>query len=378
MINRQRLSDGFARLAAINSPPLREGAIARHLVECLQHLGGEVCFDKAAASTGGEVGNLVACFPATGKETEPLLFSVHMDTVEPGGQVEPVLRDGVFYSAGDTVLGADDKAGVAELLEALEVVREQGIPHGPIEVVISIAEEIGLVGAKHLDYGLLKARRGFALDTQGVDQMVLKAPGANRMKVEITGLAAHAGLAPELGMSAIQTAALAIARMQLGRIDHETTANIGRIDGGVATNIVPQQVTLQGEARSHDPHKLQAQTEHMLACFEEAADAMAREIDGRRVRPVVSAEVKADFARMAVAEEAPVVQLARSAAAAVGQDLLVRLGGGGSDANIFNAHGIEMIILATGMEGVHTHDESVAVADMVHVTELLVEIIRQA
>jgi tripeptide aminopeptidase len=198
------------------------------------------------------------------------------------------------------------------------------------------------------------------------------------MKVEITGLAAHAGLAPELGMSAIQTAAMAIARMQLGRIDHETTANIGRIEGGVATNIVPQKVTLQGEARSHDPHKLQAQTEHMLTCFEEAADAMAREIGGKLVRPVVSAEVKADFARMAVAEEAPVVQLARSAAAAVGQDLVVRLGGGGSDANIFNAHGIEMIILATGMQGVHTHDESVAVADMAHVTELLVEIIRQA
>ncbi len=378
MINRQRISDGFARLAAINSPPLQESAIAGHLADHLRRLGGEVRFDDAGARAGGEVGNLVALFPATGKTSEPLLFSVHMDTVEPGGQVEPVLRDGVFYSAGDTVLGADDKAGIAELLEALEVVREQNIPHGPIEVVISIAEEIGLVGAKHLDYGVLKARRGYALDTQGTDQMVLKAPGANRMKIEITGLAAHAGLAPELGISAIQTAALAIGGMKLGRLDHETTANIGRIEGGVASNIVPQKVTIQGEARSHDPRKLQLQTEHMLACFENAADRMAREIDGRQVRPTVHAEVKADFPRMAVGEGAPVVQLARSAAAAVGQDLKIRLGGGGSDANIFNDHGIEMIILATGMEGVHTHDESVAVDDMVHVAELLVEIIRQA
>ena len=378
MINQQRLADEFARLASINSPPLRESAIARYLEERLQRLGGKVCFDNAAAATGGEVGNLVAYFPGTGKATDPLLFSVHMDTVEPGGPVEPVLRDGVFYSAGDTVLGADDKAGIAELIEALEVAHEQGIAHGPIEVVVAIAEEIGLVGAKHLDYGLLKARKGFALDTQGVDQMVLKAPGANRMKVEITGLAAHAGLAPELGISAIQTAALALGRMQLGRIDYETTANIGRIEGGVASNIVPQKVLLEGEARSHDPHKLREQTEHMLACFEEAADNMAREIDGRQVRPVVSVEVKADFPSMAIAEDAPIVNLARSAAAAVGHDLKVRLGGGGSDANIFNGHGIEMIILATGMEGVHTHDESVAVADMVHVTELLVEIIRQA
>lgn len=378
MINQQRLADEFARLAAINSPPLRESVIARYLEGRLQRLGGEVCFDNAAATTGGEVGNLIASFPGTGKETEPLLFSVHMDTVEPGGQVVPVLRDGVFYSSGDTILGADDKAGIAELIEALEVAHEQGIPHGPIEVVVAIAEEIGLVGAKHLNYGLLKARRGFALDTGGVDQMVLKAPGANRMKVEITGLAAHAGLAPELGISAIQTAALALGRMQLGRIDYETTANIGRIEGGVASNIIPQKVLLEGEARSHDPQKLKVQTEHMLACFEEAAENMAREIDGRRVRPVVSAEVKADFQSMAIAEDAPTVTLAMSAAAALGHDLKVRLGGGGSDANIFNGHGIEMIILATGMEGVHTHDESVAVADMVHATELLIEIIRLA
>ncbi|MGK2904899.1 MAG: M20/M25/M40 family metallo-hydrolase [Desulfuromonadales bacterium] len=378
MINQQRLADEFARLAAINSPPLRESDIARYLEERLQRLGGEVCFDNAAATTGGEVGNLIASFPGTGKETEPLLFSVHMDTVEPGGQVVPVLRDGVFYSSGDTILGADDKAGIAELIEALQVAHEQGIPHGPIEVVVAIAEEIGLIGAKHLDYGLLKARRGFALDTGGIDQMVLKAPGANRLKVEISGLAAHAGLAPELGISAIQTAALAISRMQLGRIDYETTANIGRIEGGVASNIIPQKVLLEGEARSHDPHKLKVQTEHMLACFEDAAGNMTREIDGRRVRPVVNAVVKADFQSMAIAEDAPTVTLAMSAAAAVGHDLRVRLGGGGSDANIFNGHGIEMIILATGMEGVHTHHESVAVADMVHATELLIEIIRQA
>ena len=378
MISQQRLTDEFARLASINSPPLRESAISRYLEDRLKQLGAEVRFDNAAAITGGEVGNLIAYFPGTGKVTEPLLFSVHMDTVEPGGQVEPVLRNGVFYSAGDTVLGADDKAGIAELLEALEVAREQGIEHGPIEVVVTIAEEIGLVGAKHLDYGLLKARRGFALDTKGVDQMVLKAPGANRLKIEISGLAAHAGLAPELGISAIQTAALALGRMQLGRIDQETTANIGRIEGGVASNIVPQKVLLEGEARSHDPNKLQAQTEHMLACFEEAADNMAREIGGKQVRPVVNAKVMADFPSMAIAEDAPIVTLAKSAAAAAGHDLKVRLGGGGSDANIFNGHGIEMIILATGMEGVHTHDESVAVTDMVHVTELLIEIIRQA
>jgi len=378
MINQQRLSEEFVRLAVINSPPLKESTIATYLAGRLQRFGAEVRFDNAADATGGEVGNLVATLPGTGKATDPLLFSVHMDTVEPGGQVEPVLRDGVFYSAGETVLGADDKAGIAELFEALEVVREQKIPHGPMEIVITIAEEIGLVGAKHFDYSMVTARRGYALDTEGVDLMVLQAPGANHLKVDIEGLASHAGMVPELGVSAIQTAALAISRMRLGRIDHETTANIGRIEGGVARNIVPQHLSIVGEARSHDSQKLQKQTEHMLACFEEAAEQMAQTINGELVRPQINAKVSSDFPSMSVTEDASVVKLARAAASAVGHDLNVRLGGGGSDANIFNAHGVEMIILATGMTRVHTHDESVAVADMIHVTELLVEIIRQA
>ncbi|MHB8709716.1 MAG: M20/M25/M40 family metallo-hydrolase [Desulfuromonadales bacterium] len=378
MINRQRLSDEFARLAAITSPPLREGAIARYLAERLAALGAEILFDRADQATGGEIGNLIAHFPAAGRNSDPLLLSVHMDTVEPGGEVVPVLNDGVFTSASGTILGADDKAGIAELIEALEVVREQGIPRGPLEVVVTIAEEIGLVGAKHLDYSLLRARHGFALDTTGMGHMVLRAPGANRIRVEIAGREAHAGVAPEQGVSAIQTAALALAEMQLGRIDVETTANFGRIEGGVACNIIPGRVSLEGEARSHDPAKLEAQTAHMVACFERAADRMTRTIGGESVRPQVQIEIQPDYPRMAVAEDASVVRLAQAAALAAGQTLAIKLVGGGSDANIFNAHGIEAIILATGMCDVHSPKESVAVDDMVTVAELLVEIIRRA
>lgn len=378
MINQQRLAEEFARLAAINSPPLREQDIAGYLEQRLRKLGAEVVFDQAAAATGGEVGNLVARFPAAGKETDPVLFSVHMDTVEPGGQVVPVLNNGLFTSAGDTILGADDKAGIAELIEALEVVREQGIPHGAIELVVTIAEEIGLVGAKHFDFGLIRSRRAYALDTPGIDWMVLRAPAANRLRIEILGREAHAGVAPEAGLSAIQTAGLALAEMRLGRIDAETTANIGRIEGGVACNIVPRRVFLEGEARSHDPQKLQAQTEHMIACFERAADTMTREIGGQPCRPTIAIEVQPDYPQMRVAEDAPVVELARRAASMAGHDLKIRIGGGGSDANIFNANGIATIILGTGMQHVHSASEQVAVADMVHVTELLVQIIRLA
>ncbi len=378
MINQQRLADEFAWLASINSPPLRESVIAKYLSERLEQLGAVVQFDDAATATGGEVGNLVAKLPAVGSDAEPILFSVHMDTVEPGGQVEPVLRDGVFYSAGETILGADDKAGVAELIEALEVVREQKIPHGPIEVVMTIAEEIGLVGAKNFNYELISSRRGYALDTPGIDWMVLRAPAANRLFIEITGRESHAGVAPEQGLSAILTAARAIEPMQLGRIDHETTANIGRIEGGVACNIVPRNVRLEGEARSHDQEKLRVQTEHMRDCFQQAAQSMSCEIDGQTVQPQVVFDVQPDYPSMLVAEEAPVVSLAKAAAAAAGHDLKVRVGGGGSDANMFNAHGIETIILGTGMQRVHSVEEHVAVNDMAHVAELLVEIIRHA
>lgn len=378
MINRERLCREFHCLAAISSPSLGEGTIARYLTERFRALGAEVLDDGAAARIGGEVGNLIARFPANGRESEPLMLSVHMDTVEPCAGVEPVLVDGIFTSAGETILGADDKAGIAEILEALEVVREQGLTHGPLEVVVTVAEEIGLTGAKALDRSLLRARRGIALDTSGVDLVINQAPCANKLRFTITGREAHAGIAPEQGISAIEVAARAIAMMKLGRIDAMTTANIGRISGGQATNIVPRHVTVDGEARSHEPEKLVAQTRHMVECFEEAAVALTRVIDGIPVRPELLAEITDDYPRMAVPANAAVVRLIDAAAARLGRRIEVRAAGGGSDANIFNGHGIETVILGTGMSNVHTVDEFVRVDDMVRVAELLVEIIGAA
>jgi tripeptide aminopeptidase len=377
MVKQDRITNEFMRQASISSPSLAEGAMAVYLTERFSQLGADVVFDRADQSTGGEVGNLVARFPGT-RAGEPLLFSVHMDTVCPCENVEPILDNGVIRSAGSTILGADDKAGIAELIEALEVVREEQIQHGPLEVVVTIAEEAGLIGAKHFDHSLVRSRRGFALDTPGVDWMVRRAPGANRMEIEVAGRAAHAGVEPEKGLSAIRVAAEAVSRMKLGRIDVETTANIGAITGGVATNIVPESVRLKGEARSHNPDKLSAQTSHMLECFEQAADALTMTIDGQTVRATVQATVHPDFPSMAVSEDAGIVKLAHAAAAALGRQMNDRLGGGGSDANIFNGYGIETVIIGTGMQDVHSTSESVAVADMVRVAEFLVEVIRIA
>lgn len=377
MVNRERITEEFMRQAAISSPSLKESAMAQYLEKRFAGMGAEVVYDVAAGRVGGEVSNLIARFPGS-RDGEPFLFSVHMDTVVPCDHVEPVLIDGVVRTAGETVLGADDKAGIAELIEALEVVREQGIEHAPLEVVVTIGEEIGLVGAKHLDYSLVRSKRGIALDTPGVDWIVRRAPGANRFEVTVYGQAAHAGVAPEKGVSAIEVAARAVARMRLGRIDFETTANIGTINGGLATNIVAEKVILSGEARSHDAEKLADQTAHMLACFEEAADEMVREIDGTVVRASIKSEVRPDFPRMAVAADAAIVDLANRAAANIGREMRDRLGGGGSDANIFNENGIEMVIIGTGMQNVHSTDEEVAVADLMAVAEFLVEVIREA
>jgi len=378
MIDVERLCAEFSRQAAIASPSYHEGEIARYLAKRLRELGAEVVFDEAGTRVGGEVGNLVARFPATGKEGEPLLFSLHMDTVSPCRGVVPVLQDGRFVSAGETILGADDKAGIAELFEALAVVREQQIPHVPLEVVVTICEEVGLVGAKQFDPRLVEARRALALDTSGVDRLIHRAPGANKLRIEVLGREAHAGIAPEKGVSAIEVVSRAIARMPLGRIDAQTTANIGTIHGGEATNIVAKRVVVEGEARSHCADTLKRQTAAMVACFEQAADELSRELDGERFRPQVKCEVLSDYPIMHVPLDAPVIGLVEQACAGLGRNLEVTMAGGGSDANIFNQAGIETVILGTGMDRVHTVDETVTVADLVKVSELLVEVIRRA
>ena len=376
-INPQRVIEEFSNQAAISSPSRCEGAMSRYLQQRFARLGGQVTEDNTLAQTGSECGNLLVRFPGT-RAGAPLLLAVHMDTVEPAEGVVPVLEDGVFRSRGETILGADDKAGIVEIIEALEVLQENQIPYPPLEVLVTVCEEIGLVGAKHFDYGQLKSRRGLALDTAGVDVCIHRAPSAKRIVVEITGKEAHAGIAPEKGVSAIEVAAHAIAGMRLGRIDDETTANIGLIEGGQAINIVPRSVKLEGETRSHDLSKLAIQSEHMLSCFEQAAQGLARTIDGHSFIPRVSSRVEDDYPAMHVPQEAGILGLLREASAELGRSLDIRSAGGGSDANIFNGHGIETVILGTGMQQVHTVDEQVAVDDMVRVAELLVAVLRRA
>mgnify|MGYP001492492077 CR=1 FL=1 len=377
MINQQRIIDEFTKQAAIDSPSYKEKAIADYLEKRFQTLAADVEFDAIGPKIGSESGNLIARLPGD-KEGEPLLISLHMDTVTPAVNVEPVLNDGVFTSAGETILGADDKAGIVEAIEAIEVLREQKISHVPLEIVVTVCEEQGLLGAKHLDFSKLTAKRGVALDTTGIDIVINLTPAAIRFKIDIFGHEAHAGVCPEQGVSAIEIASKAIAKMPLGRIDHETTANIGTIEGGLASNIVARQVTLHGEVRSHNADKLRIQTELIVNALEEEVDKASTEINGEVKHASMAIELKEDFPLMQVADDASILQIIKQAGSALARPHQIRAAGGGSDANVYNGHGIDMVILGTGMDKVHTINEQVKVEDMVKVSELLVEIIRRA
>ncbi len=377
MINQQRLADEFFRLASIDSPSYQEASIAAYLHQRFSQLGATLEVDTVGATIGSDSGNMVARFPGT-RAGDPFVISVHMDTVSPAENVQPVLKDGIFTSAGNTILGADDKAGIAELIEAIEVLNEHNIPYGPLEVVITVCEELGLLGAKAFDFSTLKGKRGIALDTTGIDRIITRAPAANRMKIDIYGLEAHAGVCPEQGISAIAIASKAIARMTLGRVDEHTTSNIGTINGGIATNIIPGQVSLRGEVRSHAPERLQQVTEAIIRCFEEEVYSSSVVVDGKTRLASMAIEIKEDFPAMQIAETAPIVQLVVNAGKTLQRPQQIAAAGGGSDANIFNGQGIDMVILGTGMAKVHTPQEQVAVADMEKVSSLLVEIIRNA
>ena len=377
MINRQRICDEFARLAAIDSPSFAEAEIAEYLHKRFEKLGATIEYDQAGAKIGSTANNMIARIPGS-KPGAPFILSGHMDTVTPAENVQPVLKDGIFTSAGDTILGSDDKAGLTEIIEAIEVLKEKNIPHVDLEIVITICEEQGLLGAKQFDYTKLKGKQGIALDTSGVDIIINKAPSANRFKIDIFGHEAHAGICPEQGISAIKIAANAIARLELGRIDKQTTANIGAIQGGQATNIIPKEVTLIGEVRSHNPEILRAKTEEIIRIVEEEVmqASVANNPSGKQAS--MAMELNEDYPAMYVDNDARVIQLLLEAGDALGRPQSIHSAGGGSDANIFNANGIEMVILACGMDKVHTVHEQVKVADMEAVSALIVETLRRA
>lgn len=362
-----RLVEEFLQLVQIDSETKHEEIIAPVLVEKLEQMGFEVFQDDAHTRNGHGAGNIIATLKGDEK-IEPIYFTVHMDTVVPGKGIKPEIReDGYIYSDGTTILGADDKAGMAALFEMARRLKEKNIAHGTIQFIITAGEESGLVGAKEMDPSKIIAKYGFAVDSDGkVGGIVVAAPFQAKVFAKVIGKKAHAGVAPEKGISAITVAAKAVAQMNLGRLDEETTANIGRFEGGQATNIVCDEVTILAEARSIDEAKLNAQTAHMKETFERVAKE-----NGARAE----VEVKLMYPGFRVTDEDQVVKIAKAAVEAVDRTPQLGISGGGSDANIIAGFGIPTVNLSVGYEEIHTTNERMPIEELEKLADLLEAII---
>lgn len=367
MINQERLIEEFFELVQIDSETKHEKEISEVLKEKFETLGLEVTEDDAAEKTGHGAGNLVCTLKGSNTEADTIYFTSHMDTVVPGNGVKPSIQDGVISSDGTTILGADDKAGLAAMLEAIKSLKETGGKHPTVQFVIPVGEESGLVGSKALDASLLTAKYGYALDSEGkVGYIVNAAPTQYKFHFVITGKTAHAGVAPEKGVSAITLASKAISQMPLGRIDEETTANIGSFQGGQQTNIVCDHVEIEAEARSLDPEKLESQAKQMLQAFQTSVEDVGGSTD---------VDIETVYTGYRYEDGDQVVKVAKKAMETIGREPKLQESGGGSDANNFVGHGIPTVNLSVGYENIHTTDERIPVEELAKTSELVLAII---
>jgi tripeptide aminopeptidase len=369
MINEERLLKEFLELVQVDSETKNEAEIAKVLKQKFSELGVDVVEDDTTLVTGHGAGNLICTLKGSKEQVDAIYFTSHMDTVVPGKGIKPSIKDGYVVTDGTTILGADDKAGLAVMLEVVRVLKEQSISHGTIQFIITVGEESGLVGAKALDPSLLVAKYGYALDSDGkVGNIIVAAPTQAKVNATIFGKTAHAGVAPEKGVSAITIAAKAISRMPLGRIDEETTANIGRFEGGTQTNIVCDHVEILAEARSLVNEKMEEQVQKMKTAFEEVASEMG----GR-----AEVDVQVMYPGFKFGEGDHVVEVARKAAAKIGRSSELLRSGGGSDANVIAGFGIPTVNLAVGYEEIHTTNERMPIEELNKLAEYVIAIIEE-
>jgi tripeptide aminopeptidase len=360
----------FTELAAISSPPGEERPVADRVLAYLRELRLEASEDDAGAKIGGTSGNILCALPPT-TDGLPLFFCAHLDTVQPLGPIEPVLEEGRIRNAGGTILGADNKSAAAVMLEAARRVVAERRPHAGIELLFTPKEEVGLLGAEAFDEKRLRARVGFVYDHAApIGDIILGAPHMKGIDARFRGRAAHAGMFPEEGRSAVAAASRAIADLRLGRLDDETSANVGRIEGGSARNVVPEECSFLAEARSHDDVKLGDLVQEMLASIAFAASLEECEVETTLYDHARGYRFRKD--------DLP-VRLATEALGRTGHGARFILSGGGADANVFNQRGLQCLNLANGMANIHSPDEEIAADDlerMVDVTLALVECAR--
>ncbi|HEY7995086.1 MAG TPA: M20/M25/M40 family metallo-hydrolase [Candidatus Eremiobacteraceae bacterium] len=378
MINRERMTETVLDLVRIDSHSKEEKQVADYLGRALREAGCEVRVDDAGEKVGGNTGNVIARLPGTKAGAPPLLLSAHMDTVTPGKGVKPVREADRIRTDGTTILGGDDKSGCAIALEIVRTLRDSSLPYGDIDVVFSICEEIGLLGAKHFDATSIKSRRAIVLDATDASKLFTRAPSADHFEFVVHGLEAHAGMAPETGISAVRVAAEAIAAMPLGRIDQRTTSNVVIVDGNGPTNVVPNRCVVRGEARSLDDATLDATMAAIRACFQDSASRATATAAGRVHRAWIEERTEREYESMALDDASPTVQLVLQAAIAVNRSVATATIGGGSDANVYNRRGIESAVLGTGMRDIHTVNEWLHLDDFYASASIVLECVRRS
>jgi tripeptide aminopeptidase len=361
----------FLELAALPSPPGEERAVADRVLDYLGAIGLAADEDDAGAKVGSSIGNIFSRLEPNGGAGEPLFFCAHLDTVLPEGPIEPeVGEDELVRNSAGTILGADNKSAVAAMLEAAARLVEDGRPHAGVELLFTPKEEVGLLGAAAFDQTRLTAQVGYVYDHAGpIGEIIVGAPFQQKLDVRFHGRAAHAGMFPEEGRSAIAAAARAIADLRLGRLDEETTASVGRIQGGTARNVIPEWCSFAAEARSHDERKLADLIREMVDAVTFAASLEECEVETQ----VSGLSPGYRFRRDALP-----VRLAAAALERVGREPSYVLSGGGADANVFNERGLQCLNLANGMTDIHTPEERIAVADLHEMAEVTLALVDAA
>jgi tripeptide aminopeptidase len=362
------LIETFIEMIKIDSESLAERKMADYVIAKLKPYADTIFEDDAAAKIGGSAGNIIATVKGNRGGLPAVMLNAHIDTVKPGVGVKFTTGGDLIKSTGETILGADDKSGVSVILEIVRRLKEDNIPHGDLLIVLTVAEEIGIKGAAAIDPKHLKADFGYVLDCTGPAGGIFTAsPAHDRIDARITGRAAHAGIEPEKGVSAILVASKAISSMKLGRIDEETTANVGVIRGGRATNIIPDSVLIEAEARSHNPEKLARQVVEMRAALENAASETGAEI---------TIDIEREYNCYKLTENMPVIKVALAAARAIGLEPELKTSGGGSDANIFNALGLPSAPLGAAMRKCHTKEEEISISELEEVFNYVMRIVK--
>lgn len=375
MIKQDRLTDYTMDLITIDSPSKQEKEVAMKLKYDMEQIGAQCSFDSADEKVGGNVGNLTVKVKGN-TDAPPFFFSSHMDTVSPGIGIKPHIKEGIMRSDGTTILGSDDKSGVAIIVEVIKSLKENNIPHGDIEVAFTICEEIGLLGAKYYDINKISAKHGIVLDSSTPDRLVLRCPSAEELNFTVHGIEAHAGLCPQDGISAIKVTSDAISSMTFGRIDHETTSNIGIIKGGIATNIVTGKVEVVGEVRSHDEQKLKAQVYHMTECFTNSAKKHKIVLNGKQLEAKIDVRTERSYDRMDVGDDSFITKLVLKAVQNLGHKVKLHTTGGGCDANYFNKFGLSCANLGTGMYELHTVNEYLVLEEQQRCAKIMLETVK--